>query len=91
MVCGSLNAIDQGGGGAIQPRDGSAMAPRRSYHNEKLDIVHCLIEFPPATSNAVTGRAHSSATFTLRMWRSALAAAPRNIYLEDCKILRVTP
>ena len=43
MVCGSLNEIDQGGGGDTQPLDGSAMAPRRHYHNEKLGIVHGLI------------------------------------------------
>jgi hypothetical protein len=56
MVCGSLNEIDQGGGGGIQPLNGSAMAPRRSYHSEKLGILHCLIGFPLATSNAVIGR-----------------------------------
>jgi hypothetical protein len=76
----------------MQPPDRSAMAPLKPYHNQKLDIVHCLIGFPPATTNAVIGTlALNGYAFTSGTWKSVPAAVRQKYLPEACKILRAKP
>jgi hypothetical protein len=88
MVCGSLNEIDQGGGGDIQPLSGSAMAPRKSYHNEKLDICSLLnwVSICDFESRDWNGQVQ----VLLSLWDAERRSGWRcSKYLpEDCKNLR---
>jgi hypothetical protein len=80
MVCGSLNEIDQGGGGDIQPLSGSAMAPRTSYHNEKARYrspLNCVSirDFERRDWNAVIGMPRLKGYF--HFWDLEKCSGPR--------------